>query len=98
MKAPTRPNVLLAALVVASLGFSLVGPFGVRLTEAKTRTEIQLGDPTDTDEGPAPSPGAAKTLAAQFRLARSNRQSLVLSGPTRMAIFAYLLAISTRRY
>jgi hypothetical protein len=35
---------------------------------AKLRPEIQVGDPTDTDPGPAPTPpkGTTKTLSAQF--------------------------------
>ncbi len=70
MKVLLRPfRVLHLAITVAALSYLAFAPVLDRSDAfAKLRPEIQLGDPTDTDPGPAPTPpkGATKTLSAQL--------------------------------
>jgi len=63
MKAPRRSlGTFSLLLLVGFLLLPTIPILGNGSALAKTRTEVQMGDPTDTDEGPV-----TKKLAASFR-------------------------------
>ena len=79
MKARSRPSALSVLLICCTLCFvfsaALIPPSHAY---GKTRTEVQLGDPTDTDPGPVP---ATTAKAAHFeQVSASGHRGLGLTG------------------
>ncbi len=70
MKVLLRPfRVLQLAVALTALSYLVLAPvLGHSDAIARVRPEVQLGDPTDTDPGPAPTPpkGATKVLSVHF--------------------------------
>lgn len=73
MKAKTRPSsfpFLLLCCAAVVMMVSLV-PLPTSSAYGKTRPEVQMGDPTDTDPGPAPSTTSLK--APHLQLVRTHQ-------------------------
>jgi len=85
MKASSRPvSAFVVVLLLAGFSWS---PLPARHAIAKTRPEVQLGDPTDTDPGPAPgtgaktaSPLAVRSHSSAIRVALGVWLRLIASG------------------
>src|SRR5687768_1539732 len=93
MKARPFPSTQLVLLLAVLMCFTCVPGLATKSAEAKVRPEVQLGDPTDTDPGPAPGPPKTtqKELARRFDVGLMNGEhrhfsalarwiSLVLAG------------------
>jgi hypothetical protein len=100
MKAnPRSIRRLLAASSVALAVSAFLPFFGHSDTSAKLRQEVQLGDPTDTDEGPAPAPPKGTTKVMSAGLSRGAERNSLLRDRVSVSLIAriyVLLALRAR--
>lgn len=94
MKARPRPSALSVLLICCTLCFvfsvALIPPSHAY---GKTRTEVQLGDPTDTDPGPMP---ATTAKAARFEQVSTSGHGPL--GLTRGYLLKFWLKLFLARY
>ena len=100
MKAQPRSiRQLLAALSVALTVTALLPLLGHSDISARVRPEVQLGDPTDTDEGPIPAPPKGTTKVLSAGLSRGAERPFLLRDRVSISVIArvyVLLALRAR--
>jgi len=94
MKARPRPSPLSLLLLCCAMCFVLSETvIPTSHAYGKTRTEVQQGDPTDTDPGPAPT-----TTGKAARLAQLSTREAAAPGVISGALLKFWLTFFLARY